>query len=109
MKILPDKLSVNGFQYEKVIRIGMKCIYCQKITPDIFRFEVFIVKVQKSTYILGRLLLERETFPKNKDFGKTAWCCITIKDAIRRFNKIKGPRIPQITTTKLIKSYSLQV
>lgn len=106
MKILPDKLSFNDFEYEKVIRIGKKCIYCQKIAPDCFQFEVFIVRVKKSKYIFGKFTQEREKFPKDEDFGKTAWSCSNIKSAIIKFNKIKGPKIPQDVSAKHIRSYS---
>jgi hypothetical protein len=55
MKTLPEKLSLNGFEYEKVIRIGKKCICCQKIASNCFRFEVFVVKVKKKYLYLRKI------------------------------------------------------
>jgi len=50
---------------------------------------VFIIKVLPSILLFGKRLPEREVFPGNEDFGKTAWSCRTLVKAMERFNKLE--------------------
>jgi len=64
-------------------------IYRQQYTSNVDYFEVFIIKVLPSILLFGKRLPEREVFPGNEDFGKTAWSCRTLVKAMERFNKLE--------------------
>lgn len=52
--------------------------------------EVFIVQVTPEGEMFGRLYPERETYPCNEDFGKTAWCYRSSAEAEKRFRSLSG-------------------
>jgi len=37
-------------------------------------YEVFKIKIAPEEIVFGKTYPERETYPGNEDFGKTAWC-----------------------------------
>lgn len=51
-------------------------------------FEVFKIKTRQAETVFGYSYPKREIYPKNKDFGKTAWCFNKEKYARKRYNKI---------------------
>jgi len=81
---LPLKLRKNGFSYTQILCCGNYYIYEQDynsgiehnepgITSVIKYYEVFRVKICPAKIINGKPYPEREVFPKNEDFGKTAF------------------------------------
>jgi hypothetical protein len=84
MITLPVKLRKNGFIYTQVLREGNKAIYEQHVTPDLKYFEVFIIRIRQEKIIAGKTIPAGETFPKDEDFGYTAW---TFRDYDRALNK----------------------
>jgi len=54
-----------------------------------FAYEVFKIKIDKPKIVFGISLPEREKFPGNEDFGKWAWTCIELEDAMNRFNNLE--------------------
>jgi len=85
---LPNKLRKNGFNYTLIRREGSLCIYEQTYTDKIKYYEVFVAQVSPAKTIFGKEYQQRELFPSNTDFGKTAWSCRTLKNAIERMNEI---------------------
>ena len=88
MKSLPDKLRKNGFNYVKVIRKGTVCIYEQDYSKNVKYYEVFIVKAVNDRIYKGLLRPAHEVFPRDEDFGKTAWSCRRFEDAKKRFDQL---------------------
>jgi len=88
MNPLPLIIRKNGFTYTQILREGRSCIYEQRVTEELSYFEIFTVKIKPTTIIHGKILHEREVFPGNNDFGKTAWSCRTLEDAMIRFEKL---------------------
>jgi hypothetical protein len=56
------------------------------VAQDLKYFEVFRVMIKPRRFIGGIELPEKEVFPCNEDFGKTAWSCRSYEDALTRFN-----------------------
>jgi hypothetical protein len=88
MIYLSTTLRKNDFTYTQVLREGRSCIYRQQVLEDLNYFEVFTVKVKPQALFKGKLIPEREVFPYDEDFGKTAWCCKTYDEAKFRFKTL---------------------
>jgi len=86
MKLLPTTLKKNGFIYTQIKRDGNACLYAQQVAENLQYFEVFIPKVKAENVYKGKTFPEREVFPYDEDFGKSAWSCRTLEDALIRFN-----------------------
>ena len=86
MKPLPPKLRKNGFDYQLVIREGNVAIYRQEYTENVKYYEVFIIKVKSEQNINGRFYPEREVFPGNSDFGRSAFSYYSLDRAKERFD-----------------------
>lgn len=101
MKRLPPKLKKNGFDYSKQLVCGNYYLYEQDynsgiednepgITLAVRCYEVFRAKVRPSELIKGKLYPEREVFPKDEDFGYTAWSIRDMGEALNKLMKLKG-------------------
>ena len=64
-----------------VNRDGNVCMYHRSDGP----YEVFIAQVRSKEVIGGREYPEREVYPSNEDFGKSAWCYTERKRAEDKF------------------------
>ena len=53
-------------------------------------FELFEIKVRPKKDIKGIVLEEKELFPKDKDFGKTAWTICDLDKALAKFNELEN-------------------
>jgi hypothetical protein len=95
MQPLPEIVNVNGTGI-----IGLKarllkrdrniCLYERS---DGY-FEVFIVQVSPAAEVFGKSYPEREVYPGNDDFGKTAWCFREYKNALKEFQRLtESPKI----------------
>jgi hypothetical protein len=49
-------------------------------------YEVFFAKIRKEETIFNVLYPERELYPTNEDFGKTAWCFTNLDSALVKYN-----------------------
>ncbi len=86
---LPQKLRKNGFVYNLVLRGRRTCIYSQWSANNLISFEVFKIKTRPLRKVKGIWLEARERFPRDEDFGYSAW---TIKDwgkAKRKFDTLE--------------------
>jgi hypothetical protein len=101
IKKLPHRLRKNGFTYSQVMVCGEYRIYEQdynsgirhnatEFSPTIKCYEIFKVKVRPAEIISGIQYPEREVFPKDEDFGKTAWSMRELDRAIDKLIKLKG-------------------
>jgi hypothetical protein len=94
MQTLPLILRKNGYTYVQVLRDKRSCIYEQRVDETLSYFEVFNIKIkQPQKYKSGKEYPEREVFPSNEDFGKTAWSCRTLEDAIKKFEFLKRQEV----------------
>ena len=53
-------------------------------------FELFEIKVFEPMELNGKKYEEREVFPKDKDFGKTAWTICDWEKALAKFNELEN-------------------
>ena len=84
MKLLPLKWRANRYNYDQIARTEKKAMY----KSDDGFYEVFIIKVRPKEEIKGKEYPEREVYPGNEDFGKTAWCYRVYKNALRKYEKL---------------------
>lgn len=74
MKVLEQKIEVRGIEEPmsstKIKRSKNICMYLREDGA----YEVFIVQTEKAKEIKGVKFEAREVYPKNEDFGSTAWC-----------------------------------
>ena len=76
--------GISGLTAKKLDRHKDVCIY--ERDDDVW--EVFLVKVFTEGEMFGRSYPEREGYPCNEDFGKTAWCFSNKKFAYDRYYKL---------------------
>lgn len=90
MQKLGDKVQIKGVgrlvSSSFVKRNGDVCLYQRSDGP----YEVFQVQVAPARDVFGTELPERETYPGNEDFGKTAWCYTGYEGALRKFDRLVG-------------------
>ena len=85
-KILRDlhvKLRKNGFDYSLVIRNEKVAVYEQGYNKNLKYYEVFIVRIKPAIKFKGKDIPQREIFPSDGDFGKTAWSCRTMEEEFK--------------------------
>jgi hypothetical protein len=90
MIALPQKICKNGFSYTQLCRGERSCIYDQRVGQKLIAFEVFIIQARSERLILGKIILAKEKFPSNEDFGKTAWTFWTLEQAMKKFKELEG-------------------
>ncbi len=97
LQILPPTIRKNGFNYSLLIRNERKCLYVQCAAGRVKSYEVFKTKIVKHKESVLKLknyfgidespsdmdLKEyRESFPSDTEFGKRAWCFVSLDDAM---------------------------
>lgn len=92
VEILPAKLRFHGFTYTQICRGQRSCVYEQTVSPKINYYEVFKLRIQHPATLKGVFYPARERWPKDEDFGYTAWTCRTLERAMERFNEIENGR-----------------
>ena len=90
MKTLSHKIRKNEYSYSLICRGCRSCLYAQHITPEIDCYEVFLIKVQKAKILFGNVIPEKEVFPSNEDFGKTAWSYSDYNTALNKYNNLES-------------------
>jgi len=53
-------------------------------------FELFKIKVSREKKINGTIIEKKELFPRDKDFGYTAWTICDYDEAIAKFNELEN-------------------
>ena len=95
MKKLNKHIRKNGFDYEFVKRGKKSFIYKQHITnwkgercAD--AYEVFKRKVIPESVVFGNAVEEHEHFPKDSDFGISAWSYRDFSEACDKFEELEN-------------------
>ena len=86
---LPQNLTYNHYGYTQVLKGKRYCLYEQNGIANMRCFELFEIKVRPKKDIKGIVLEEKELFPKDKDFGKTAWTICDWEKALAKFNELE--------------------
>jgi hypothetical protein len=89
MKKLEEKVEITGTGIPNLTatlieRTRQKAIYLR--SDDIY--EVFKIKIHPPAELYGRSYPEREAYPSNEDFGKTAWTYTSLEKARKKYKKI---------------------
>ena len=86
---LPAILKKNSFGYVLCRRGSHTMIYEQRDEGKTVGYEVFKIIIDPPKDILGKTIPARERFPKDSDFGISAWACSTLEKALERFAKLE--------------------
>ena len=90
MMPLPKILTYNKYTYTQVLKGKRYCLYEQRGIANMRCFELFEIKVLEPMELNGKHYEEREVFPKDKDFGYTAWTICDYDEAIAKFNELEN-------------------
>lgn len=86
-----DKIvNKNTYTYTQVLRGKRYCLYEQNGIANMKCFELFEIKIRPKKVFKGVILEEKELFPKDKDFGKTAWTICDLDKALAKFNELEN-------------------
>ena len=86
-----DKIiNKNNYTYTQVLKGKRYCLYEQNGIANMRCFELFEIKIRPTKDIKGIILKEKELFPKNEDFGRTAWTICDWEIALSRFNELEN-------------------
>ena len=86
-----DKIiNKNNSTYTQVLKGKRYCLYEQRGVANMRCFELFKLKVLAPMELNGKKYEEREVFPKDKDFGKTAWTICDWEKALAKFNELEN-------------------
>jgi len=87
---LDEIINKNNYTYTQVLKGKRYCIYEQRGVANMRCFELFKLKVLAPMELNGKKYEEREVFPKDKDFGKTAWTICDWEKALAKFNELEN-------------------
>ena len=87
---LDEIINKNNYTYTQVLKGKRYCIYEQRGVANMRCFELFKLKVLAPMELNGKKYEEREVFPKDKDFGKTAWTICDLDKALAKFNELEN-------------------
>jgi len=101
MKKLPLIIKKNGFTYTQILCCGSCYVFEQDYnsgikypegdTPKkIVFYEVFRARVRPTETIHGKQYPKREVYPKDEDFGVTAWAIRDMGKAVKKLMELKG-------------------
>ena len=91
MRTLSNEILTNGHIYRLIERTESKAIYSQHTKDgELVGYEVFKIRIGKQAVMPnGVEIPERELFPKENDFGITAFAIGCDYDrAIKRYNAL---------------------
>ena len=87
---LDEIINKNNYTYTQVLKGKRYCLYEQRGVANMRCFELFEIKVLEPMELNGKKYEEREVFPKDKDFGKTAWTICDLDKALAKFNELEN-------------------
>lgn len=82
--VKPKGVGIPGLTAKLLKRDGKVCLY--ERTDNCY--ELFIVQVSPAVETFGKKYPEREVYPGNEDFGRTAWCYTHLDIALKRFDAL---------------------
>ena len=86
---LEREINYNRYTYTQVLKGKRYCLYEQRGVANMRCFELFEIKVLEPMNLNGKEYEEREVFPKDSDFGKTAWTICDWGKALAKFNELE--------------------
>lgn len=90
MQKLQDQIELKGLNQKVTSTLIQRhqnlCLY--KRSDNIW--EVFYPNHNKEGLLFGKHYPERESYPSNEDFGKTAWCYTSEEKAWLKFEQLKS-------------------
>ena len=89
MKPLSQKINYKGYSYTQVLKGKRYCLYEQNGIANMRCFELFGIKFSREKNINGLIIESKELFPKDSDFGKTAWTICDWEKALAKFNELE--------------------
>ena len=87
---LPYILDKNTYTYVLYQKGNKTMIYEQRVGSKIIAYEVFKRKINPARVFKEFVFPAKERFPRDEDFGYTAWACRTKKRALKRFNELEN-------------------
>ena len=90
MNKLSKELELNGYKYSRIIKGKRYCLYEQRGIANMRCFELFEIKVLEPMELNGKHYEEREVFPKDEDFGYSAWTICDYDEAIAKFKELEN-------------------
>ena len=87
---LEREINYNRYTYIQVLKGKRYCLYEQRGVANMRCFELFEIKIRPTKDIKGIILEEKELFPKDTDFGKTAWAICDLDKALAKFNELEN-------------------
>jgi hypothetical protein len=87
--LVPRKLRFHGFDYIQVCRGERSAVYHQTYDGKTVGYEVFILQKEPATTLYGKFYPSHERWARDRDWGKTAWSCFTLEEAMLKYNRIK--------------------
>jgi len=90
---VPSNLQYHGYDYIQVCRGSRSLVYHQTLDGKTISYEVSLIRIQPETTLGGKVYPPHERFPKDEDFGYTAWTYPTLEQALAKFHEleIKAP------------------
>ena len=90
MILLNKIIYKNNYTYTQVLKGKRYCLYEQNGIANMRCFELFKIKISREKNINGLIIESKEQFPKNEDFGKTAWTICDWEKALAKFNELEN-------------------
>lgn len=93
MKKLPAIVRTKGTRFKEnyatlLERSGNVCIYQREDGYDYEVYEIFSIQIETGRKVFGKTFPERESYPSNSDFGKTAWCITNRERAFEKYMEL---------------------
>ena len=89
---LPTILNKNTYTYVLYQKGIRATIYEQWSEDKLIAYEVFKKKVSREKVFKGFVFPAREKFPRNEDFGYSAWTYKNKYNALKKFNEIENAK-----------------
>tara|TARA_R110002020_G_scaffold419317_1_gene628566 strand:+ start:2146 stop:2421 length:276 start_codon:yes stop_codon:yes gene_type:complete len=87
---LDEIINKNNYTYTQVLKGKRYCLYEQNGIANNRCFELFKIKVSREKNINGLIIESKELFPKERDFGRTAWTICDLDKALAKFNELEN-------------------
>jgi hypothetical protein len=87
---LDEIINKNNYTYTQVLKGKRYCLYEQNGIANMRCFELFEIRISREKNINGLIIESKELFPKDTDFGKTAWAICDLDKALAKFNELEN-------------------
>lgn len=88
MKELELEIRKGGFLYKQMLRTDNVALYSQWDGGRIVCYEVFRIKIQKERKWKSKTFPRKEVYPRNDDFGYSAWAPSSYERAESIYNRL---------------------